>query len=190
MSAVGVVLCGGSGRRMGGSKALVELDGVPLLCYPVAVMREVVEDIAVVCKQDTPLPDLGNGVEIWCEHETEQHPLIGIAAALRQAAPRPILVCAGDMPLIDADSLRALLNAPAPASAVVARAGGRLQPLLARYSTEVLAALQERAPNESATAVVERLAPLVIDVPERVVFNVNAPEDLLLAEGEGVRGDA
>jgi molybdopterin-guanine dinucleotide biosynthesis protein A len=190
VTAIGVILCGGAGRRMGGNKALVELDGLPLLHYPVAALREVLEDVVVVCKQDTPLPDLGEGIEVWCEHEAEQHPLVGVAAALRQAKPRPILVCAGDMPLVDSDSLRALLNAPAPASAVVARASGRVQPLLARYATEVLPTLESRAPDEAMTTVIERLDPLFIDVPERAVFNVNAPEDLLLAEREGVGGDA
>ena len=189
MKALGVVLAGGDGRRMGGNKAIVEFHGLPLLHYPVSTMREVLDDVVVVCKQDTALPDLGEGIEIWAEPDTEQHPLIGIATALRQAAPQRILVCAGDMPLIDPDSLRALLNAP-PATAVVGRAGGRLQPLLARYAPAALDTIEARGPGESATAVIERLDPIVIDLPDRAAFNINAPEDLLLAEREGVGGDA
>ena len=189
MTVLGVVLAGGSGRRMGGNKALVEFHGLPLLHYPVSTMREVLEEVVVVCKQDTPLPDLGESVGVWCEPEAAQHPLIGIAAALRQAAPRSILVCAGDMPLVEPDALRALLNAP-PAPVVVGRAAGRLQPLLGRYAPEALAALDARAPHEPATAVIERMDPLVVDLPDSAAFNINAPEDLLLAEREGIGRDA
>ena len=191
MNPVGVVLAGGSGRRIGGEKALVELDGRPLLLYPVDAMREVLDEVVVVCKQHTPLPDLGGRAEIWAETEREQHPLVGVIAALRRTSEqgRGVLVCAGDMPLITAAVLRTLLDAPA-APAVVARAEDRLQPLLARYAPGALAGLEDREPGEPATRVVERLAPLIVDVPARAAFNVNVPEDLLLAEREGVGGDA
>jgi molybdopterin-guanine dinucleotide biosynthesis protein A len=188
---VGVILAGGTGRRIGGEKALVALDGKPLLLYPVEAMSAVLDDVAIVCKQHTPLPDLGPGIEIWCEAEPEHHPLVGIVAALRRTAEqgRSILVCAGDMPLVTADVLRALLDAP-EAPAVVARADGRLQPLLARYAPDALPGFEAMEPGEPATRVVERMGPLIVDVPARAAFNVNVPEDLLLAERERVRGDA
>lgn len=189
---VGVVLAGGSGRRIGGEKALVALDGRSLLLYPVDVMGSVLADVVVVCKEHTPLPDLGGRAEIWCEAERELHPLVGVTAALRRTAEqgRGILVCAGDMPLVTPEVLRALLDTEPDAHAVVARTGERLQPLLARYGPHALGDLEDREPGEPATRVVERMAPVILDVPERAAFNVNVPEDLLLAERERVRGDA
>jgi molybdenum cofactor guanylyltransferase len=187
---VGVVLAGGAGRRMGGAKATVELGGRPLLLYPLDALGEVLKEVAVVCKEDTLLPALPPSVAIWCEADPRRHPLVGVVAALRTAAGRPVVVCAGDMPLVTADAIRALVAAPA-AAAVVTSAGGRLQPLLARYSPDALALLEAMDPDEPATGVVERLGPLVVELAdERIAFNVNAPEDLLLAEGEGVRRDA
>lgn len=179
---VGVVLAGGAGKRMGGSKATVDFRGRPLLCYPIDALRAVLGEVAVVCKEDTVLPVLPPEVAIWCEPEPETHPLVGVVAALRTAAGRPVVVCAGDMPCVTPEAIRALADAPAGAAAVVARAGGRLQPLLARYSPAALATIEARDPGEPATRVVERLEPLVVDVDERVAFNVNAPEDLLLAQ--------
>jgi len=58
---VGVVLAGGAGRRIGGDKATVELAGRPLLLYPLAAVRAVLRDVAVVAKRVTALPPLVRG---------------------------------------------------------------------------------------------------------------------------------
>ncbi|MFL5845118.1 MAG: molybdenum cofactor guanylyltransferase [Solirubrobacteraceae bacterium] len=177
---VGVVLAGGAGRRIGGDKALVALDGRPLLLYPLEILRVVLDDVVVVCKPDTALPPLPAPVPVWWENDPVHHPLIGVAAALREAAGRPILVCAGDMPLVTTGAIRALADAPA-AMAVLARAGGRMQPLLGRFAPEALAVIEAMELDEPATRVVERMAPAFVDVDEELVLNVNAPEDILAA---------
>src|SRR5438477_12761169 len=73
---VGVILAGGAGRRIGGSKALVKLHGRPLISYPLAAMREALGDIAIVAKADTELPSLP-GVTVWIEPDVPRHPLVG-----------------------------------------------------------------------------------------------------------------
>lgn len=181
---VGVVLAGGVGRRMGGRKTTVEFRGEPLLWRPVRALRAVLADVAVICKEDTILPELPGGVRIWCEPDARHHPLIGVAAALRGAAGRAVVVCAGDLPFVTAGTVRALAGSEPEAAAVVARAAGRLQPLLARYGPNALGTIDAMGPGEAATAVVERLGPAILDVADREAFNVNAPEDLLLAEAE------
>lgn len=196
---IGVLLAGGSGRRIGGDKTLVEINGRPLLHYPLVVLREVLSEVVVVCKEHTPLPILTGMAVVWCEPEERCHPLIGVATALRIAADegRGVLVCAGDMPLITADAVRSILaGARGSSPAVVARAGGRLQPLLALYGPEALAFLDARDPDEPTTAVVERMDPTVVEIAdEQALFNVNLPEDVLtasalLAERERERRDA
>jgi molybdopterin-guanine dinucleotide biosynthesis protein A len=186
---VGVVLAGGMGRRIGGSKATVALAGRPLLHYPVDVLASVLDEVAVICKEDTVLPVLPAAVSVWCEAETRSHPLIGVAAALRCAGGRPVVVVAGDMPLVTAEAIRALVAAPEAPAAVV-RACGRVQPLLARYAPAVLPALDAMDPDERAVDVIGRLDPVIVDIADdHVAFNVNAPEDVLLAEGERIRRD-
>lgn len=178
---IGVILAGGRGRRIGGDKALVALHGRPLLHYPLEALRVVLDDVVVVCKEETVLPPLPAPVSIWCENDPDHHPLIGVAAALREAGGRSIVVCAADMPLVTPEAIRALLAAPADAVAVVVRADGRLQPLLARYGPAALPVLEAMVLHEPATRVVERLAPVLVDVDADVAFNVNAPEDILHA---------
>jgi molybdopterin-guanine dinucleotide biosynthesis protein A len=180
---LGVVLAGGEGRRIGGSKATVELDGRPLLHYPAAVLHAVLGEVVVVCKESTVLPELAGVAAVWCEPDEPRHPLAGVAWALRQAGGRSILVCAGDMPLVGADIVHTLLAAREHAAlAVIPFAGGRLQPLLALYQPAALDVLEAMAPGESATTVVERLDPLALAMPdEDAFFNINAPEDVLRA---------
>jgi molybdopterin-guanine dinucleotide biosynthesis protein A len=181
-SPLGVILAGGAGRRMGGEKTLVEIDSRPLLRYPLDVLREVLDEVVIVCKEDSVLPDLPPQVAIWCEPDERLHPLVGVACALRGASGRSVLVCAADMPLITPATIAALLAAPpADAPAVVGHGAGRLQPLLARYGPAALGVLEAMDPAESAVAVIERLDPVRVELSDEDVFNVNAPEDVLQA---------
>ena len=187
---VGAVLAGGAGRRMGGGgKATVELAGRPLAAYPTAALRAVCERVVIVCKPGTPLPALP-GVDVWEEPEEPRHPLTGIVHALRRARTA-VLVCAVDMPFVTAEACFALLAAGRAAGAerggmgppgVVARSGGRLQPVFGLYRLQALATLEASAPDASLTATVAALAPLAVDLPESLTRSVNTPADLAAAE--------
>ncbi len=185
---VGVILAGGRGRRMGGSKATVALAGAPLLSYPLAVMQSVLADVVVVAKADTELPDLP-GMTVWIEPPTPQHPLAGIVYALELAAGRPVLVCAGDLPFVPASLLLALARARDEAAvrrgakAALCAHAGMIQPLLGCYWPESEPVLQAGLDGlRPARAVAEELRPVVIEVADpEVLLNINAPEDLLAA---------
>jgi molybdenum cofactor guanylyltransferase len=180
---IGVVLAGGAGRRLGGAKATVAVGGAPLVGYPVAALRAVVGEVAIQAKPDTALPALA-GVAIWTEPAQPRHPLVGLVHALERAAPRGVLVCAGDMPFVSAALLSRIAGTPGGA-AVVAAAGGRIHPLLAYYRPVALGALRdalERHPDDSLTAAVQTLGPVVLEVPEIELTNVNTPEDLRRVE--------
>ena len=72
---IGVILAGGGGRRIGGSKAIVKLQGRPLITYPLAVLQAVFDDVAIVAKADTELPSLP-GITVWVEPSAPQHPIV------------------------------------------------------------------------------------------------------------------
>jgi molybdopterin-guanine dinucleotide biosynthesis protein A len=181
---IGVVLAGGLGRRIGGAKAVVELCGRPLISYPVAAMRAALPEVMVMAKADTQLPTLP-GVTVWIESDAAHHPLVGITEALGLAEGRPVLICAGDLPFVTSALIREIATAdPGAAPAVVACVRGALQPLLAVYRPAA-APLLRRAlltgePRlRDAVAAIE---PRHIDVGDPdLLFNVNAPEDLLRA---------
>ena len=179
MEPLGVVLAGGAGRRMGGSKALASLAGRPLIAYPVQAMRAAVGEVVVVAKLSTRLPAL-EGARIVREAQPAHHPLVGIREALRVAGDRPVLVCPADLPFVDAALLRTLAYADAgEAPAVVAANGGDVQPLLGCYRADVLDALPSSGSMREAVAAI---GARLLDVPELALFNVNTPEDLAHAE--------
>jgi molybdopterin-guanine dinucleotide biosynthesis protein A len=181
---IGVVLAGGLGRRIGGAKALVELCGRPLISYPVAALQSVLSEVAILAKADTELPSLP-GVTVWIESAPLRHPLVGIIEALGLAGGRPVLVCASDLPFVDAALLRGLIAVErGDAPAVVASLGGELQPLLALYAPAAAPLLRDALaggvpPLREAVAA---LGPkrYKVEQPESL-FNVNAPEDVLRA---------
>lgn len=186
---IGVVLAGGAARRLGGAKSTARLGGRPLLGYAVEALQAAVGEVAVVAKPATGLPALPDGVTVWHEPPAPQHPLVGVVWALRCAAGRAVLVCAGDLPFVTPVLLARLAAGDAGgAPATVAAAPGPrgpLQPLLARYEPAAVrllapAAIAGTAPLRS---VVAALHPAVVAVDDaRVLFNVNTPEDLAAAE--------
>jgi molybdopterin-guanine dinucleotide biosynthesis protein A len=171
------------GRRIGGDKAIVELEGRPLLHYPLNVLRAVLDDVAVVAKPSTVLPGLDADIAIWLEAEEPRHPLAGIVHALRCAGGRPVVVVAGDMPFVTRSLVASLARERARgAVAVVPRAAGRLQPLCARYDPRALTALAACDFTAPLRDVVAGLSPRIVEWPDdEPFFNVNHPEDILQA---------
>jgi molybdopterin-guanine dinucleotide biosynthesis protein A len=115
---------------------------------------------------------------------------------MRHAEPLPVVVVACDMPFASAGLVAWL--ASASGRLVVPSAHDRLQPLLARYGTELAPALERALDNAQAMqCTVESLRPQVMAEaelarfgdPHRLFFNVNTPADLLeatrLLEAEG-----
>jgi len=179
---VGVVLAGGEGRRMGGAKATVKLGGRPLLAYALDAVWRAVGHVAIMAKRGTPLPEVP-GVTVWIEPDHPQHPLAGIVHALGLAAGRPVLVCAGDLPLVSEDLLRRVAqHEPNGGLAVVATGPGGMQPLVGCYAPAALAPLAAalEQPGVSLREAVALLEPTAVEVSDpEDLFNVNRPEDLL-----------
>jgi molybdopterin-guanine dinucleotide biosynthesis protein A len=178
---IGALLAGGSGSRLGtDSKAAALVGGRPLASYPAEALAAVCDRVAVVCKRDTSLPPL-DGIERWNEPDEPRHPLTGIVFALEEAGA-PVLVCAADMPFVTADSCRTLLQAAGTSSAVVAIAGGVLQPTLGLYAPAALDLLREAPADAPLTQTVEALDPVRVALPPALVRSVNTREDLAEAD--------
>jgi molybdopterin-guanine dinucleotide biosynthesis protein A len=205
--ALGVVLAGGRGSRLGGAKPMADLAGRPLISYPLAALAEAGLDAVVVLKPGIDLggrllsPETGlkttapdgagqrttaaeGDVAVLYEPAEPVHPLAGIVAALRQTG-RPLVVIGCDFPFVPAALLRALADAPEPL--VVPASGGELQPLVARWTPVLLPALEDAlAREEPLRRTVAALSPRLLDDaelapfgdPARVFFNVNTPADL------------
>jgi len=182
---VGLILAGGPGTRIGGGKPNVALHGEPLLHYPLRAMRAVLTDVAIITKPQIVLTRL-EGAMVWVEPDEPAHPLFGISEALALAGGRPVLVCPVDMPFISSALLSSLANAASEGQpAVIASCHGHARPLLGRYSPSAAPLLAQAAEDQaSLEEIVARLQPELFEVEDEVeLFDVNTPDDLLLAAG-------
>ena len=171
---------------MGASKASIPFAGAPLIERPLRAAREGRLQAVVVAKPQTVLPPLD--VPVWQEPEEPSHPLTGVVAALERAQG-PVVVCSCDLPFLAPALLSHLAGRTEPL--VVIEAGGRLHPLIGRYSHELTDALRAARDEERPLqeVVAELGAVRITDPklrrygdPERLVFNVNTPADLARAE--------
>ena len=177
-----MVLAGGPGRRIGGAKAVVELDHRPLISYPLEAVWRALGDVTIVAKPDTELPNVP-GAALWVEPEEPRHPLTGIVYALSLAAGSPVLVCASDMPLVTPELIERIARAdPGGAAAVVASCQGEIQPLLGCYQPAALEPLSvaARDPGVRLTDAVAAINPRYYEVEDAdCLFDVNSPDELL-----------
>ena len=181
---IGVILAGGSGRRIGGSKAIVALAGTPLIAYPLQAVRDALGDVAIVAKTETQLPSLP-GVTVWIEPDEPRHPLAGIMHALALAEQRPVLICAADLPFVTPGLVAELAAAdPGRAPAVLAALRGDVHPLLGCYQPEALELLAPAAlvPDRPLRESVAAIGPVALEVSNPdLLFDINTPDDLLQA---------
>lgn len=133
-SVEGFVLAGGRGRRMGVDKARVAWQGWPLAVHVAGRLRPLCEHVRLVRKSTEPWswPD-GSPIGVVVDGTPVPHPLAGVVAAL-QAAHGVALIVPCDLPHVEPDDLRRLLDA-APA---VGRVGDRMQPLVAALTPDLL----------------------------------------------------
>ena len=189
-----LVLCGGQSRRMGQEKALLEIDGVPLVRRVARRMAGVADTVLIAPGAAGRLGDLGYP-EV-ADRLSDAGPLGGLVAGLA-ASPLPLLaVVAVDMPHASPelmallartcrrDGLEPRFDAAVPVTAACA------QPLHAVYSRSALPALETAlmdgrlAMNDALTAL--RVALVgenewrVADPSGRFADNANTLNDLAL----------
>jgi molybdenum cofactor guanylyltransferase len=182
--AVGAILAGGGGRRIGGDKAIVEVHGRPLISYPLETVRQEFGKVVILAKADTKLPYV-SGVTVWIEPDPRRHPMIGIMQAIALADGRPVLVCGADLPFVSVRLVKRLAKAnPGRAPAVIACAQGEMQPLLGCYQRRALPLLRADAaaltrPLHETIAAIDPVR-FEVDDPNEL-FDVDTPDDLLQA---------
>lgn len=116
----GVILCGGSARRMGGiAKPLASLGGLPLVEHVRTRLAPQVGTIIISAREECAGYARG-GDRIVVDERNDGGPLAGLEAAFRAVSTPLIFCCPGDAPLLATTLVARLATALDTAAADVA----------------------------------------------------------------------
>jgi molybdopterin-guanine dinucleotide biosynthesis protein A len=181
---------------MGGNKALLEIDGRPLIGWVLERLQSLSDDVIVVARDTAPLEHLP--VRAVSDTYPGQGPLVGLHAGLLAARHPTALAVACDMPFLDPRLLRYMVVVGKAHDAVVPRLGGLPEPLHSVYRVApCLRAIEEALDSGSRkmTSFLGRVEVRYVEEheialfdPDRLsFFNVNTPEDLQRGEALAYR---
>ncbi len=181
----GVVLAGGRSSRLGCDKALLELEGQPLVARTLDVLARLTDDLIVVTSLVPHLFPVS--ARVVADRYVGAGVLAGVHAGLLAARGELAVVVACDMPFLNLDLLRHLISLAEEADVVVPR-WTDVEPLHAVYRpatclgpVESALARGERRIvsfyHEVGVRYVERAEIARFDPQGLSFFNVNTPDD-------------
>ena len=201
-SILGAVLAGGHSRRLGRDKALLELDGEPLLLRAARVLGEVFSRVVVVSPAREGYSSLG--LELVEDIVPDAGPLGGLHAALVNADGGDVFVLACDHPFVEAPLVRYVADLHTKPEEVgdrsrvvrarVAQWNERLYPLCGLYSAACREPVTDRLSrgelrvHDLLRSIETRAVAITEELPfyhPGALVNLNRPEDLSLLENLG-----
>jgi molybdopterin-guanine dinucleotide biosynthesis protein A len=188
-----IILAGGQSSRMHRDKALIPLQGVPLLQQICQVALRCANPVYVVTSWPEKYQDLlpeGCSIvqELSLPNATKSHgPLVGFAQGLTQVETDWVLLLACDLPLLQADVIQNwatnLENVPQEAIAFLPHQSKGWEPLCGFWRRQCLPLLTDFI-NQGGRSFQEFLAQHPVEeLPvsdTQVLFNCNTPADLEL----------
>ncbi len=194
MSTSAIILAGGRSKRLGRDKSLVSIGGEPLILRVAERIGEVASEVLVVTAADHPLPILEGQerVKVVIDIFPDKGALGGLYTGLRTAVNLNSVVVACDMPFLNVDLLKHMVESCKGFDVVVPRFDGYFEPLHAVYSKSCLPAIESML--DKGVLKILSFFPLVkvrcmgeaeIDRydPRRLsFFNINTEEDVRRAD--------
>jgi molybdopterin-guanine dinucleotide biosynthesis protein A/rhodanese-related sulfurtransferase len=179
----GVVLAGGASSRMRRDKALVEVDGRPMVLLVVDALRDA-GCAPVWCQGGDPV-GLGElGLDVHQDDDDgpagSSGPVRAIATALRTVTAPMVVIAACDLPDLTGEVVRSLVTACSAAGTVAVAAAGGRRHLVAAWPI----AAGPRVHDAITRGVVSygdlltELDAIEIAVMPELVRNVNRPDDV------------
>nr|WP_255458571.1 molybdenum cofactor guanylyltransferase [Nitrospira sp. KM1] len=197
----GVLLAGGKSRRMGEDKRFVTVGDKSLFERSLTVLQTVFEKVCVVVAQDTV--SVPADVLVLRDLISDCGSLGGIFTGLSLASTPHVFVTACDMPFLDPDAIRYVVESRFGMDIVMPRIFDELQPMHALYGGKCLPAMNKmmqardlkihRLISDSSLRVRIIAAKEFsnMDDARRSFLNVNTPMDLQSARTiEPSRGPA
>ncbi len=188
----GIVLAGGSSRRLGVDKAALTFDGQPLLQIVTGRLSSVCREVIVACGSRASGERPALPVRFVHDPIPGQGPLAGVQAGLAAAGADYALVVACDMPFLSPRLLAYMTGLPRRYQALVPLVDGRWHPAHAVYARSclpIVEALLAQGGN-SMEELLSRLDVQAVAEPEvrrhdpecLSLFNLNDAQDLARAQ--------
>ncbi len=197
-----IVLAAGRSRRMGGrNKLLLEIGGKPMVCHVVdALLDSGIASITVVTgHQAQTVRSVLRGSPVSFVENSDH--AAGLSTSLKAgldaipASCGAVLVCLGDMPAVDGETLRALTRAwqraEGPAIVVPTRDGRLGNPVL--WDRSFFSAMREVTGDTGARHLIGEYQDCVVEVAmdnRAVLLDIDTPEDFDSALKANVRRQA
>lgn len=183
-----IVLAGGQSSRMGQDKALLDVDGVPLLQRVYEVAAKCASIVYVI----TPWPERYRSLNLPCiwlteiqSHGAPHGPLVGFAQGLAQVEADWVLLLACDLPRLQADVIQAWIEhlaADESIAAVLHHSEKGWEPLCGFYRRSCLPVLEQYIAEGGRSFQGWLTTQTVLALPliaSEMLFNCNTPEDLV-----------
>ena len=176
---------------MGRDKALLELDGVPMVVRTARLVEPLVTSVIVVAPSERYA---SLGLEMIPDRWPGEGPLGGIVTALGASSADWNLILACDLPFLTAEWIAWIVSRAqhSSARAVVPESGRGIEPLAAMYRTDcgpLLTATFERGVRSVSEALRELVVDRVtmdqwsaLDSADTLLQNINTPLDFAEAQ--------
>jgi len=136
LDATAIIIAGGKSVRMGTDKAMLDIDGEPMIKHIVEKLRPFFKQI-LISSDDTSKYSFLN-VEVIPDRISDKGPAMGIASTLAISANETNFVIACDIPQIDISLVQQLLRNSNGFDAVMPKAGrSKFEPLFAVYKKSI-----------------------------------------------------
>jgi molybdopterin-guanine dinucleotide biosynthesis protein A len=182
----GVILVGGKSSRYGSNKALVKLDGVPLIERVIGVMERVFENLILIT--NTPDEYAHLGLPMHDDIIKGLGPIGGLYTGLNVIPDDAGFFVACDMPILNHDLIHYMVKERGRSDAVVPRIKGMMESLHALYGKGCLSSVKRlidsreyqilRILNEVSVRYIEENEIRRFDPELKCFININKPEEL------------
>ncbi len=194
MSYSALILAGGKGSRLGyKEKALMDINGKPLIAYVIEALEKVVDNIIISVRnkaQGELLEPHLPGYRFACDVHKNIGPVAGILSGLTLCEDEYCFIAACDMPFINDNVVKMLFEKSEHYDAAIPRWNdGFLEPLHAVYRCKPMIRETKKAIGNGETIILAPIFKLHVNyigieeikniAPDlRTFMNINTPEDM------------
>ncbi|HCY77349.1 MAG TPA: molybdenum cofactor guanylyltransferase [Ignavibacteriales bacterium] len=185
----GIILCGGKSSRMQTNKALLKISGKPVIEI-IAERLKSIFNVVLISTNDSKKYNFLN-LPLVNDIINDKGPLGGIYSALKLSTTEKNFIISCDMPLINVELIKYLINLNSDKAILLPKSKGRIHQLCGVYSKSVISIIEDvfnlSQVNKSIKGSVYELIEIVptnlIDVEhlpfydENQFLNMNSPED-------------